>query len=153
MGNTRSIDSMTPLFTMAASCKPVLEICGSKDEMAEALGKTVYEAATEAVSSRGRFSMAVSGGSLPNVLRKGLEGLSAAKVVEMRTETWRIVFADERCVPLEHDDSNYRLCVPVFSNVRPVSVLFLTPSSTPHSSFSSSASGEGTRVSSHRPEL
>lgn len=50
-------------------------------------------------------SVAVSGGSLPKILAKGLEESNASDL----PAKWAQVFlADERCVPLDHADSNYR---------------------------------------------
>lgn len=50
-------------------------------------------------------SVAVSGGSLPKILAKGLEESGASDL----PSKWAQVFlADERCVPLDHADSNYR---------------------------------------------
>jgi 6-phosphogluconolactonase/glucosamine-6-phosphate isomerase/deaminase len=48
----------------------------------------------------------LSGGSMPTILGLGLTDSSAK---ELHAEKWRVIFADERCVPLDHDDSNYKI--------------------------------------------
>ena len=56
------------------------------------------------------FKVAVSGGSLPSTLAKALldRGIGSSEDV-IDFSKWEIFFADERAVPLTHDDSNYKL--------------------------------------------
>jgi len=65
--------------------------------------------ARAAVTSRGKFSVALSGGSTP----RRLYSLIASKEHPFREQVpWdRIYFfwGDERCVPPDHPDSNYRM--------------------------------------------
>jgi 6-phosphogluconolactonase len=63
--------------------------------------------ATEAVVARGRFVVALAGGSTPKATYALLAGEDLAARVE-----WSLVhvfWGDERCVPPDHPDSNYRL--------------------------------------------
>ncbi|MCJ1286091.1 suppressor of los1-1 [Xylographa opegraphella] len=53
------------------------------------------------------FKVAVSGGSIPNILAQALLDSEEWKRVDF-TE-WEIFFADECAVPLDHEDSNYKL--------------------------------------------
>eukprot|EP01062_Namystynia_karyoxenos_P073399 TRINITY_DN70201_c0_g1_i1.p1 TRINITY_DN70201_c0_g1~~TRINITY_DN70201_c0_g1_i1.p1 ORF type:complete len:283 (+),score=92.77 TRINITY_DN70201_c0_g1_i1:85-849(+) len=76
----------------------------TKDEVAAKVAALVASASAEAVAARGRFSVALSGGSLPSVLEKGL----AQRDVDWGR--WHVLFADERFVPLDHKDSNYNAC-------------------------------------------
>ncbi|MBU0499202.1 MAG: 6-phosphogluconolactonase [Gammaproteobacteria bacterium] len=62
--------------------------------------------ALEAIDTRGCFQVALSGGRTPGSLYRAL-----AKEPRMR-DLWRRVhfwFGDERCVPPNHPDSNYRM--------------------------------------------
>ena len=60
------------------------------------------------MSRHGVFRVAVSGGSLPKVLGQALlkETNGDAKP---QFDKWEIFYADERIVPLDHEDSNHRL--------------------------------------------
>ena len=62
--------------------------------------------AREAVAERGRFTVALAGGSTPRALYELLAGEDGASV------PWRelhVFFGDERCVPLAHPDSNFAM--------------------------------------------
>lgn len=58
-----------------------------------------------AVASKGRFSVALSGGSTPLRLYEILGSTLRKDIPWDRTE---IFWADERCVPPDHGDSNYK---------------------------------------------
>ncbi|NWZ88627.1 6PGL phosphogluconolactonase, partial [Poecile atricapillus] len=69
-----------------------------------ALARAVTEAAAEAVSSGGRFTLGVSGGSLVPLLARELPGaLSAAPGAD--PSRWLVALCDERLVPPEHPES------------------------------------------------
>ena len=53
------------------------------------------------------FTIALSGGSLPKMLAKGLLARDDNAV---QWHKWQVFFADERLVPLDHADSNFKLC-------------------------------------------
>jgi 6-phosphogluconolactonase len=56
------------------------------------------------------FKIAVSGGSLPATLAKALLAPdNGTQDDKPQFSKWEIFFADERAVPLDHDDSNYGL--------------------------------------------
>lgn len=57
----------------------------------------------------GVFKVAVSGGSLPKVLAGTLLKEGAISEGAIKLGQWEIFFADERAVPLDHEDSNYGL--------------------------------------------
>ncbi|KAF2438793.1 nagb/rpia/CoA transferase-like protein [Karstenula rhodostoma CBS 690.94] len=78
------------------------------DELAPSLRTYVLDAQNAAISRHGVFRIAVSGGSLPKVLGQALlnETNGDAKV---QFDKWEIFYADERLVPLDHEDSNHRL--------------------------------------------
>ena len=66
--------------------------------------------ATSTLDSNKTFSIALSGGSLPKLLAKGL----LAHKEKQRFQNWHVFFADERCVDLKHEDSNFRNCMESF---------------------------------------
>jgi len=76
-------------------------------EAARAAALELADAASDAVSDRGIFRLALSGGSTPRNLYETL-----AKPPFSRRIDWvkaRVFFVDERCVPPGHERSNYRL--------------------------------------------
>lgn len=95
-----------------------------KDTVARSLGDFVIKAQDEAIAKRSKFILAVSGGSLAQTLVSGLTGRD-----EVQWDKWVVFFADERAVPLDHEESNYRLVheglfskVPIPSeNIHPIS--------------------------------
>ncbi|KNZ44234.1 6-phosphogluconolactonase [Puccinia sorghi] len=95
-----------------------------KDQVARSLGDFVIKAQEEALSKRSKFTLAVSGGSLANTLVEGLTSRA-----EVKWDKWVVFFADERVVPLDHEDSNYRIVheglfskVPIpTQNIHPIS--------------------------------
>jgi len=79
----------------------------SSDELAASLRAFVLDAQNSAIERHGVFRVGVSGGSLPKVLAKAL--LEVEDERKARFDKWEVFFADERAVPLDHDDSNYKL--------------------------------------------
>jgi 6-phosphogluconolactonase len=75
--------------------------------LADAVAARFVAAAAEAISSRGQFIVALSGGSTPRgtYLRLGTEAL-VSKVMWSRVH---VLWGDERCVPPDHVESNYRM--------------------------------------------
>jgi 6-phosphogluconolactonase len=63
--------------------------------------------AAEAVRVHGRFGVALSGGSTPTALFRELASERWASRVDWATV--HLFWSDERCVPPDHADSNYRL--------------------------------------------
>jgi 6-phosphogluconolactonase len=75
--------------------------------LAEAAARLVAEAAQTAIDARGRFSLALSGGSTPRDLHVRL----AASPLRDRVD-WsgvHIFFGDERCVPPDDERANFRM--------------------------------------------
>lgn len=83
---------------------------GDVDELAGALRIYLLQCQQAGFERHNAFKVAVSGGSLPNTLAKALldrgNGSSEDRVDFSK---WEIFFADERAVPLDHEDSNYKL--------------------------------------------
>jgi 6-phosphogluconolactonase len=89
--------------------QPNLYAFGSVDSVAEALRTYVIQCQNAALQRHNTFNVSVSGGSLPATLAKGLLAPSNGEADEVKFSKWEIFFADERAVPLDHEDSNYRL--------------------------------------------
>ncbi len=75
--------------------------------MARAATELVSALATRAVETKGRFTVALSGGSTPRLLYRKLASPNYAGYLAW--DKWHVFWSDERCVPPDHADSNYRL--------------------------------------------
>jgi 6-phosphogluconolactonase len=71
-------------------------------KLGETTAAMLLSAAREAIAARGKFVLALSGGSIPKLLAPTL--LAAAK--DARFDAWHVFLADERYVAIDHADSN-----------------------------------------------
>lgn len=67
----------------------------------------VVRRAEAALAERGRFAIALSGGSTPQTLHALLADEKGPFRARMRWESTHVFFGDERNVPPDHPDSNY----------------------------------------------
>lgn len=93
---------------------PVVYTFPEVPSLQESLANFIVKAQTDAIAKRGRFTIALSGGSLPN----NLKPLVNHKDIEW--DKWHVFFSDERIVPLDHEDSNYAACAKSFLNHVPI---------------------------------
>lgn len=92
-------DGMAPLADVV--------VVSTAAAVAEQAAERFVEAATKALDESGRFTVALSGGTTPRSLYARL----ASEPFRSRLD-WsrvRVFWGDERCVPPDHPDSNYRL--------------------------------------------
>jgi 6-phosphogluconolactonase len=75
--------------------------------LAEGAARHLVEAARAATDARGLFSIALSGGSTPRELHLKLTAPPFRD--EIQWERVHVFFGDERCVPPEDPQSNYRM--------------------------------------------
>ena len=78
------------------------QILRTTDFVADA-ARLIIDQATRAISERGRFFLALSGGSTPKAIYEKLAEIAPD------TSQWVITFGDERCVPPEDAQSNFRM--------------------------------------------
>ena len=97
---------------------PELHISATIEEASQANARFVADLAQQCAAAQGRFTIALSGGSTPRRLYQALASPPYSK--EMAWDRWHVFWSDERCVPPDHNDSNYRMarealldCVPV----------------------------------------
>jgi 6-phosphogluconolactonase len=82
-------------------------ICADAEELAREAARRFAEMANEFISSAGRFTVALSGGSTPKALFRSL-----SEEPHVNSLPWRSIYffwGDERCVAPDHPDSNYRM--------------------------------------------
>ena len=82
-------------------------VCETPDDAADAAADLIFESQSQAVPARGAFSIALSGGATPRLLYERLASEEWRDA--MNWPEWEVFWSDERAVPAEHPDSNYRL--------------------------------------------
>lgn len=83
-----------------------VEVYESKEELARAAARDFVRRAEEAISRNGRFAVALAGGSTPEAAYGLLAGEHADEVEWAKVH---VFFGDERSVPPDSEDSNYRM--------------------------------------------
>ena len=69
----------------------------------------ILDQASEAIEARGRFTWALSGGSTPQAIYQCIASEPNRDAIDW-TQVW-LFWSDERCVPPDHPDSNYRMAM------------------------------------------
>ncbi|KNC75482.1 6-phosphogluconolactonase [Sphaeroforma arctica JP610] len=85
-----------------------VETAPTVPEVGLKLAKYITAIADKAIAARGKFTVAVSGGSLPKTLGSGLLHMNEESKIDF--SKWQFLYADERSVPLDHADSNHLEC-------------------------------------------
>lgn len=86
---------------------PEIQVMPAPADVANEAARRVVNAIDESLELKGRFSMALAGGSTPKMLYELLalepyrSGMDWTKI--------HVFFGDERCVPPDHAHSNYRM--------------------------------------------
>jgi 6-phosphogluconolactonase len=75
--------------------------------LAEAAARHIVERAQAAIHARGVFTIALSGGSTPHALHLRLASLPLVDAIDWPRV--HVFFGDERCVPPDDPQSNYRM--------------------------------------------
>jgi 6-phosphogluconolactonase len=86
-----------------------LRVVADLAEMARAAAEEVTSAAVEAVRQHGRFAIALSGGSTPRPLFRLLASTGKPFRARLPWDRAHFFWGDERHVPPDHPDSNYRM--------------------------------------------
>ncbi|MQL87562.1 hypothetical protein Taro_020116 [Colocasia esculenta] len=89
----------------------------SEEDLAFSLAKYTAELSEKCAQERGAFSVVLSGGSLIKSLRKLVESPYAESV---DWASWHVFWVDERVVPKDHVDSNYKLAYDGFLSKVPI---------------------------------
>jgi len=89
------------------AAKPQVVVKGNLQEVSREAAELFARLATESVAANGRFSVALSGGSTPIALYRLLADPPLSRTID-----WphvHLFWGDERFVPADHPESNYRL--------------------------------------------
>jgi 6-phosphogluconolactonase len=97
----------------------VVRVHRDADQLADEAARRFAEIAKESVERHGRFTVALSGGSTPKAMFARLAG---GPYVSFVPWTSTLVFwVDERCIPPNHPDSNYKSASELLLSKVPVS--------------------------------
>jgi 6-phosphogluconolactonase len=86
---------------------PAIVICRDPDALARSAAARFIAAGTEAYALHGRFAVALSGGSTPKMMYALLAGPEFSN--ELDWARVDVFWGDERCVPPDHPESNFRM--------------------------------------------
>jgi 6-phosphogluconolactonase len=87
--------------------EPSVRVFADPEATASAAARRIVELARAAIDERGAFSIALSGGSTPRRIYELLAGDEFREQVEW--ESIHVFFGDERTVPADSAESNYRM--------------------------------------------
>jgi len=83
-----------------------VDVYDNPEELARAAAREFAARAAEAIEERGRFAVVLAGGSTPKAT---YEILASDYAETIAWEEVHVFFGDERCVPPDSDDSNYKM--------------------------------------------
>lgn len=86
---------------------PQIHIADNLDSLSQAIAEQWIVESEKAISHKGVFHVALSGGSTPRSLHQVLSSSGVAGRINW--EAVHIYFGDERSVPADHPQSNYRM--------------------------------------------
>jgi 6-phosphogluconolactonase len=85
----------------------MIQVFSSPELLADAVSQHIVTSAAQAISSRGRFTLALAGGSTPRAAYSRLA--TRDLLLELDWQRTHVVWGDERCVPPDDLRSNYRM--------------------------------------------
>ncbi len=89
-----------------------------REEMGREAAAAFARWASEAVRGGGRFAAALSGGATPRPLYRSLAGSPFREAIPWKGV--HLFWGDERCVPPDHPDSNYRMAYETWISKVPI---------------------------------
>jgi 6-phosphogluconolactonase len=94
---------------MSAPSSPDVRVYPDPPAVARAAAEMIARTAAEAVDRNGAFSLVLSGGSTPKLLHNILSDPGQPYRSKIDWPKVEIYFGDERAVPPDHADSNYKM--------------------------------------------
>ena len=95
-------------------CRPKVNIFATRDALSAALAAHVARLAAMATAERGRFCVALSGGSLMDIISPCLGSHPLRDTLDW--SGWHVFWVDERWVPWSSPESNFGLARQQFSS-------------------------------------
>ncbi|XAR50807.1 6-phosphogluconolactonase [Bertholletia excelsa] len=94
-----------------------VEVLDTEEEVALSLAKYVANLSHKYAKEKGIFNVVLSGGTLIDTMRKLVE---QPYIDTIDWSKWHVSWLDERVVPKNHDDSNYKLALDGFLSKVPI---------------------------------
>ncbi|KAJ3049074.1 6-phosphogluconolactonase [Rhizophlyctis rosea] len=82
---------------------PTIYVSPTSAHISASLNHLITRLSATSISRSNKFTVAISGGSLPKILAADLKSNTTIDFTK-----WHVFFADERVVPIDHDDSNFK---------------------------------------------
>ncbi|PWA97702.1 6-phosphogluconolactonase 4 [Artemisia annua] len=112
LGKSKQQAPSKPIMT-----SPKINKLDTEEHVADALAAYVGDLSAKSIANHGSFSVVLSGGSLIDTMRKLVQPPYVGKI---DWKNWLIFWLDERVVPLDHPDSNYKLANDGFLSKVPI---------------------------------
>lgn len=103
--------------------------CETPEDVADAAADLIFESQSAAISERGIFRIALSGGRTPRPLYRRLASEEWKNV--MAWDGWEVFWSDERAVPPDHPESNFALAQRELLSKVPVQDVWRMPADLP----------------------
>ena len=84
-----------------------VQVAATNEEWIQLAIKTITNQATQAIQNRGYFSLVLSGGNTPKPIYQALISDEVQAIFDW--SKWFIFWGDERCVPPNDEESNFRM--------------------------------------------
>ncbi|GLU12075.1 hypothetical protein SLE2022_287830 [Rubroshorea leprosula] len=94
-----------------------VSVFDSEEDLAVALAKYIADLSDKVSKTKSSFTVVLSGGCLIKLLRKLVE---PPYIDSVDWSTWHVFWVDERVVPKDHVDSNYKLAFDGFLSKVPI---------------------------------
>jgi len=117
------------VFSFKFPVPPEITICETPEDVADAAADLIFRDQSAAIEARGVYRIAFSGGRTPKLLYERLA--SEEWRVEMNWENWEVFWSDERAVPPDHPDSNFRLAHDALLRHVPIGNVWRMPGEVP----------------------
>jgi 6-phosphogluconolactonase len=97
--------------------EPGIRIFSNVSEMAEELVEDFYRYTNELGRLKNSITIAISGGTTPLYFYRRLASFNSISVKKIDWKRMHLFWVDERCVPANHQDSNYGAALRLFLRV------------------------------------
>jgi len=95
-----------------------IQVAATNEEWIQLAIKIITNQATLAIQKRGFFSLVLSGGNTPKPIYQALASDEIQAIFDW--SQWFIFWGDERCVPPNDEESNYRMAKLAFLDQTPI---------------------------------